>query len=108
MGSGAGILLLVGIAFILVGVSLLYDALALVLFGLSLVICGGYLFKGFRTYIITNKRLVELRAGRIVREVNLNEIVKTYGFSMLGTLLILFLYFLVEVQRVDSYRLCSV
>ena len=46
MGSGAGILLLVGIAFILVSVSLLYDALALALFGLSLVICDGYLFKG--------------------------------------------------------------
>ena len=43
---GAGILLLVGIAFILVSVSLLYDALALALFGLSLVICDGYLFKG--------------------------------------------------------------
>ena len=44
-----------------------------------MVIC----LRGFRTYVITNKRLVELRAGRIVREVNLNEIVKTYGFSML-------------------------
>ena len=86
-GSSAGILLLIGIAFILVGVSLLRDALALVLFGLSLVICGGYLFKGFRTYVITNKRLVELKAGKIVREVNLNEIVKTYGFSMLGNII---------------------
>ena len=86
-GSGAGILLLVGIVFILVGASLLRDALVMILFGLFLIVCGGYLFKGFRTYVITNKRLVELRAGGIVREVNLIEVVKTYGFSMLGDII---------------------
>ena len=83
-GSGAGILLLVGIVFILVGASLLRNALVMILFGLFLIVCGGYLFKGFRTYVITNKRLMELKAGRIVREVNLNDIVKTYDFSRFG------------------------
>jgi len=89
-------------------VSLLHDALALVLFGLSLVICDGYLFKGFRTYVITNKRLVELRAGRIVREVNLNEIVKTYGFSMLRDIIDFVSILLSGSPARGSYRFYSV
>lgn len=86
-GSGAVVLILVGVFFMFVSVSLLREALALTLFGFFLVICGGYFFKKFKTYIITNKRLVELKAGKIVKEVNLDEIAKTYNFSAIGNIL---------------------
>lgn len=76
--SSAATLLFVGIVFMLAGVLLLRDAFVLILFGLFLVICSGFLFKRFRTYIITNKRLLELKAGKIIREVYLDQIVRTY------------------------------
>lgn len=76
-----------GIFFILAGAALLRQALVLTLFRLFLAILGGYLFTRFRIYIITNKRLVELKAEKIVREVNLDEIAKMYDFKAIGDII---------------------
>ncbi|MHA1721737.1 MAG: hypothetical protein ACTSXW_01535 [Candidatus Baldrarchaeia archaeon] len=86
-GSGAAALLFIGFAFMLVSVSLLHDAFVLTLFGLFLVFCSGYLLRRFRIYIITNKRFVELKAGEIVREVYLDQIVKTYDLLVIENVL---------------------
>jgi len=73
---GAIALLLTGIVLLLIGIPLLPTAYIIVLLGVFLLACSGYLFKGLRTYIITNRRLVEIRRGKIEREVSLDEIIE--------------------------------
>lgn len=64
-GSGTVVLFVFGAALIVISISFLKISLRasiITMFGLFLVICGYYSFKKFSTYIITNKRLIEIKA----------------------------------------------
>jgi|Deesub1362B_J571_1020462.scaffolds.fasta_scaffold13883_2 hypothetical protein len=79
--SSTGVLFIFGSALILISIPFLRALVwfsIITMLGLFLVICGYYSFKRFSTYVITNKRLVEIKKGKIEKEVSLDEIVKAY------------------------------
>jgi len=79
--SSAIILMLFGVFLVLAGI-LLSGAQILAIIGFIIAAFGFLLTKRFSIYHITNRRIVEVKRGRVVREVRLDDIVKPVGLDV--------------------------